>query len=179
MEKVKCVCVGDGSTGKTSLLISYKENSPHTGYVPKVLANYTKTINVDGKPVDLAIWDTAGGKEYEQHRFFAYKDASVLLVLFSICNPVSFGNVKTKWLPEIQSYCPGIPIILVGTMVDVRDDFSKLGHLQATVVISYRESLKLARSVGAIKYLECSALTLDGLSVVFGAAFRGVVSSNL
>ena len=42
----------------------------------------------------------------------------------------SLGRVKEKWIPEVQSYCPNTPIILVGTKADLRTDQEELARLE-------------------------------------------------
>ena len=38
--------------------------------------------------------------------------------------------MKEKWLPEVQSYCPNTPIILVGTKLDLREDKETIDKLK-------------------------------------------------
>jgi GTPase SAR1 family protein len=85
-------------------------------------------------------------------------------VCFAIISSSSFDNVKNKWWPEVQHHAPHIPTILVGTKGDLRDDEATTKSLAAKglKMVSAEEASKRAKEMGAIKYLECSALTQDG-----------------
>ena len=59
---------------------------------------------VDGKNVQLALWDTAGQEDYERLRPLAYSNAHVILIGFSVDAPDSLENVEHKvrfWAPPI------------------------------------------------------------------------------
>ena len=64
--------------------------------VPTVFENYVTDCRVDGKSVQLALWDTAGQEDYERLRPLAYSKAHVILIGFSIDTPDSLDNVKHK-----------------------------------------------------------------------------------
>ena len=82
-----------------------------------------------------------------------------------------------QWLPEVKHHCPDTPILLVGTKLDLREDEVTVQRLKERKMspITYTEGLKLQREIGAVKYVECSALTQQGLKTVFDEAVRAAV----
>jgi len=92
--------------------------------------------------------------------------------------PNSFDNCKSKWYPEIQHHAPNVPIILVGTKADLRNDANMLQQLQAKglSVISKEQAEGRAREINAKCYMECSALTQEGLKAVFDAAINAAIN---
>lgn len=55
----KLVIVGDGACGKTSLLSVFAMGEFPRDYEPTIFENYVAEIRLDGKAVQLALWDTA------------------------------------------------------------------------------------------------------------------------
>ena len=65
-------------------------------YVPTVFENYVADIEIDGKDIELALWDTAGQEDYDRLRPLSYPDTNVLLICFSVDSPDSLENVPEK-----------------------------------------------------------------------------------
>ncbi|MCJ1341641.1 Rho GTPase protein rac1 [Bachmanniomyces sp. S44760] len=129
---------------------------------------------VDGKPISLGLWDTAGQEDYDRLRPLSYPQTDVFLICFSIVSPPSFDNVKAKWYPEIEHHAPNVPIILVGTKLDLREDRNTMDGLRGKRMepVSYEQALAVSKEIRAHKYLECSALTQRNLKSVFDEAIR-------
>ena len=136
--------------------------------------NYSASVMVDGKPISLGLWDTAGQEDYDRLRPLSYPQTDVFLICFSIVSPPSFDNVKAKWFPEIEHHAPNVPIILVGTKLDLREDRATLEGLRQKRMepVSYEQALGVSKEIRAHKYLECSALTQRNLKSVFDEAIR-------
>lgn len=85
-------------------------------------------------------------------------------------------TVLKKWFPEIDHHAPSVPIILVGTKLDLREDPATLESLRQKRMepVSYDQALIVAKEIRAHKYLECSALTQRNLKSVFDEAIRYV-----
>jgi small GTP-binding protein len=173
----KLVIVGDGACGKTCLLIVFSKDEFPEVYVPTVFENYVADIEVDNRQVELALWDTAGQEDYDRLRPLSYPDTDVILMCFSIDQPDSLENIPEKWVPEVKHFCPNVPIVLVGNKKDLRNDDYTIRDLQRNKQqpVSYSEGEQMASRIGAKAYLECSALTKEGVRSVFESATRAAL----
>ena len=117
------------------MLITYATNKFPTTYVPtvsngdshesqnttdvfQVFDNYAVTVNIDGKPHTLGLYDTAGRirddcqlcivllgrflgqEEFDRLRPLSYHMTDVFLICFSVISQSSFGNVREKVSPN-------------------------------------------------------------------------------
>lgn len=194
MRSIKCVVVGDGAVGKTSLLISYTTNTFPKDYIPTVFDNYTTTILLPGgrdeepQVYKLNLWDTAGQEEYDRLRPLSYPQTDIFLVCFSISERSSLKNVVDKWYPEIvQNSSPvgsdlvegrgKYPMFLVGTKADLRDDASERARLRElkTDFVSKEDIEDAVNRCGFMGYVECSAMTQAGVRDVFEKSVATIV----
>jgi len=98
-------------------------------------AQHVANAMIDGNFINLQMWDTgkyllcsthldafllctvccfsaAGQQDYDRVRPLAYPQTDVFLILFSTSNPDSFENVKSKWMPEVEHFAPGVPYVI-------------------------------------------------------------------
>lgn len=178
MQHIKCVVVGDGTVGKTCLLIAYTMKAFPREYVPTVFDNYNAVVMWDGRPINLGLWDTAGQDDFQAMRPMSYDNVDIFLMFFALDNPVSFQNIKYKWYPEILKVNKEIPRILVGTKSDCREDQQRLEQLRDKKIkpITYKQGRKLAKEIGCISYIECSAITNKGFRDVFGQTIAALIN---
>uniref|UniRef100_A0A8C6SNV5 Uncharacterized protein n=1 Tax=Neogobius melanostomus TaxID=47308 RepID=A0A8C6SNV5_9GOBI len=159
----KLVIVGDGACGKTCLLIVFSKDQFPEVYVPTVFENYVADIEVDGKQVELALWDTAGQEDYDRLRPLSYPDTDVILMCFSIDSPDSLENIPEKWTPE-----------------DLRNDDHTRRELakMKQEPVKPEEGREMANRIAAFGYMECSAKTKDGVREVFEMATRAALQAR-
>ena len=153
------------------------------------------------KIIELALWDTAGQEDFDRLRPLSYNDTDVILIVFACNHRPSLLNVQDKvgpagatcrgavalgrkmcgersndpqWHPEMAHFCENVPLLLICTKTDLRSDSQtqSLMAAQGTTPITPLEGEKVAKEIGARRYLECSAKEGRGVREVFDAAIR-------
>lgn len=140
---------------------------------------------VDSVNVSLRLWDTFG--DHEKDRRFAYGRSDVVLLCFSITNPVSLRNCRAMWYPEIRRFCPETPVILVGCKNDLRHMYRDETYLsyfgdrspfvratRKSDLVMPDEARAVAKELG-IHYYETSVFTYFGVNEVFENAIRAAL----
>jgi small GTP-binding protein len=107
------------------------------------------------------LWDTAGTDEYDQLRPLSYPDTHIFIIVFNLQSQDSLQHVEEKWVKEIEEHTKGIPFILVGNKLDMRKDKND------KKCVSTVQGEKVAKKIGASKYMECSAKTQESKIIFF------------
>ncbi|XP_023559256.1 transforming protein RhoA-like isoform X1 [Octodon degus] len=176
----KLVIVGDGACGKTCLLIAFSKDQFPEVYVPTVFENYVADIEVDGKQVELALWDMAGQEDYDRLRPLSYPDTNVILMCFFIDSPDSLKNIPEKWTPEVKCFCPNVHIILVGNMKDLQKDEHTRWELAKVKQepVKPEEDRDRTNRIGTFGYMDYSVKTKDGVREVLEVAMRAALQAR-
>ena len=81
---------------------------------------------MDGKLVQLTIWDTAGVEVHDRHRPLSYPDSHVILICFDIGNPDSLkgveDKVRSRFLDMMSSLIDHIYFIVYVVVVESRSE---------------------------------------------------------
>eukprot|EP00656_Telonema_subtile_P025828 TRINITY_DN2785_c0_g2_i2.p1 TRINITY_DN2785_c0_g2~~TRINITY_DN2785_c0_g2_i2.p1 ORF type:complete len:224 (-),score=56.37 TRINITY_DN2785_c0_g2_i2:286-957(-) len=125
---VKIITVGNGAVGKTSLIRRFCEGV-FTGQYQKTLAvDFVEKRDFEVKgvpePVTLNVWDTAGQEEYNAITSTYYRGAHGCILCFASDDSKSLDDLD-KWNSKVHEQCPGIPMLIVQTKVDLLSDRSK------------------------------------------------------
>ena len=169
------MAVGDGTVGKSCLLIKYTTNGFPQEYVSTVFDDYSRDVEFIKRryqfTLNLGFFDTAGQEDYDRLRPLSYPQTDIFLLCFSVVSPASFENITAKWYPEVQCNCPKSLVLLVGLKKDLRDDPAIVANLleKRLAPITFLQGKSLAKQLGT-EYVECSALTDEGMKEVFDTA---------
>ncbi|XP_057730554.1 rac-like GTP-binding protein RAC2 [Arachis stenosperma] len=108
-------------------------------------------------------------------RPLSYRAADVFLLAFSLLSRASYENISKKVIYSLNHYAPTVPIVLVGTKLDLREDRNYLIDHPEITPITTSQGEELKKAIGVAVYIECSSKTQQNLKVVFDAAIKVVL----
>jgi len=151
------VLIGDSGVGKSSLLLRFvgdtftedeqelrDKTTVGTDYVPK-------KITVNGKEIEIRIWDTGGQERYATMTQSYYRQSDCVICVYDVTTPSSFQTIP-NWWKEVDRYAKkDISRILVGNKTDL------------THIVQTSAAQDEAKALGATAFFETSAK--DGTNV--------------
>ncbi|XP_062568648.1 cdc42 homolog [Saccostrea cucullata] len=157
---LRCVMLGDGMVGKTSVIHSFLGYTLSPSYTATVfMDNYCTHLSLAGVKHQLQITDLS--IEEDLHvRPNCQSSNLVTIVCYSVVDKDSYYNIKSFWLPLIRNINPKIPILLVATHTDLRCE-NNPNHVTEV------EGRNLCNELNMSAFLECSAVQKTGISNVF------------
>ncbi|XP_063721067.1 ras-related C3 botulinum toxin substrate 1-like [Symsagittifera roscoffensis] len=179
MKRIKCVLVGDGTVGKTCLLLRLTEDKFAYDYLPTVFDTRNYHLTIEGETYSLELWDTAGQEDYDTLRPLSYPNTDVFILCFSVTSVSSCKNIYSKWMPELKSFypqCPNeCPVVLAALKIDKRKE-------NPNGTIASFETSNLAQKIGTTWYHECSAkddMGREDVKRVFEKAALAAIDANV
>jgi small GTP-binding protein len=153
----KAVLLGDSGVGKTSIVTRWVTGADPKIGSPTVGANHQrKRVVIEGRDIDLFIWDTAGQEQFQSLTPLYARDACVAVVTTSIVDPFSFENIE-HWVDILRSATDEMPpIVLAVNKIDLAEDaFSSRDEIEA----------KYTGKFAGLFF--CSAVSNEGIDILF------------
>jgi small GTP-binding protein len=161
------ICVfGDSGVGKTTLINRYLTNKFYENIKSTLgAAIHIKLLDIEGGKVTLQVWDF-GGEEKFKFLIPSYaQGSSGGVFVFDLTNYESMINI-INWLPEFQKISKNIPILIVGSKLDLNDQR----------VCVKEEALDLMKLHKLKNYIECSSKTGENVQIVFSLLLQEILN---
>lgn len=84
-----------------------------------------------------------------------------------------------QWYPELQDNVGSVPKIFVGNKIDLREEYKLSNKDPKTAPILKETARKIIEEQFQCKYMECSALTQEGLKSIFDESMRMVMQKKI
>jgi GTPase SAR1 family protein len=157
---VSIAMLGSSHSGKSALLHSHLFNSyPHF-----YTSTHDSILQASGPPVQTYI-DLPGSLTIDKPLSLRLVDANTFIICFSLVDRRTMEEAESIWCPLAQNCNQNAKLLLVGCMKDIRP---RLVPLSGPAVPA-EEGRLLAGRFDA-EYMECSALTEEGVKEVFSLA---------
>lgn len=162
----KVVLLGEGCVGKTSIALRYIEdkfNDKHVSTEPTMQASYLKKkLNINGKKINLAIWDTAGQEKFHSLGPIYYRMSNGAILVYDITDKESFQKVK-NWVKELKKMLGSdICLVIAGNKFDLERERN----------VSSNEAEEYAKQVGATHFNTSAKLNQNVEEVFFDLTRR-------
>lgn len=117
----KLVLVGDGGVGKTTFVKRHLTGEFEKKYIATIgVEVHPLKFNTNAGEVCFNVWDTAGQEKFGGLRDGYYIKGNCAIIMFDVTSRVTYKNVPS-WHKDLVRVCEGIPIVLCGNKVDIKD----------------------------------------------------------
>ncbi|XP_014218899.1 ras-related protein Rab-21 [Copidosoma floridanum] len=139
----KVVLLGEGCVGKTSVVLRYVEDKFNDKHISTLQASFfNKKLNINGKRINLAIWDTAGQEKFHALGPIYYRMSNGAILVYDITDEETFKKVK-NWVKELRKMLGSdIRLVIAGNKVDLEKERN----------VTVEEAEEYAKQVGAVHF---------------------------
>ncbi|ROT68780.1 Ras-related protein Rab-8B [Penaeus vannamei] len=120
----KVLVIGDVNVGKTCLVHRFCDERFYDTYISTVGIDFKqKIVNLDGVPIKLQIWDTAGEERFRTLTTAYYRGAQGIVLVYDVTNLDSFNHLS-YWLRNIEENAsPEVVKVLAGNKCELAESF--------------------------------------------------------
>ncbi|XP_057947886.1 ras-related protein RABB1b isoform X2 [Malania oleifera] len=152
----KYIIIGDTGVGKSCLLLQFTDKRFQPVHDLTIGVEFgARMVTIEGRPIKLQIWDTAGQESFRSITRSYYRGAAGALLVYDITRRETFNHLAS-WLEDARQHAnPNMTIMLIGNKCD-------LAHRRA---VSKEEGEQFAKENGLL-FLEASARTAQNVEEV-------------
>jgi len=116
----KVIMLGDASVGKSALFERWRSDSFKQTSTTVGMELWTKTYYVEGKYIQIQLWDTAGQEIYRAVTKSYYRESMGVLLVYDITKLDTLHHLSS-WIKEFKSTngTVNIPVIMIGNKSDM------------------------------------------------------------
>ncbi|NHJ14540.1 MAG: GTP-binding protein [Candidatus Thorarchaeota archaeon] len=158
----KCVLIGEGGVGKTSIAVRYTEDRFDEHMKMTIGVNFaSKKVLVGEDEVTLMLWDLGGQPRFQDVVVDYYRGSRIAIAVYDVTRPYTL-HMLDNWIGKLHESVPSCPIVLVANKVDEVD-------MEGTP--SRQEADEFAAKYNALFYM-VSAKTGMGVYELFDAVAK-------
>ena len=117
---LKVILLGDTTVGKTSIYTQFIKKEFQISTLGTIgMDNTKKTIELDGRTINLSILDTPGNPTFRNITKNSIRNSDIIIIVFDITNKNSFENLE-KWYNFVKETLD-IDKIVVGIAANKND----------------------------------------------------------
>lgn len=164
---VKIVIIGEAGVGKTSLMSKFVFNTFDDQMQPTIGCDIqSKTINIEGKKIEVRLWDTAGCERFQTMLPLYYRGCHGAILVYDVTRKDTFNKLR-DWLLELENNLTNddAVVMIVGNKID------KTGRK-----VSKEDGNNYAKQRSAL-FIETSAKTSEGVSIAFEELLMKIIQT--
>lgn len=163
----KIITTGDGGVGKTTLLFRYMEGKFLVDTFMTIgVQFFMKELEIEGRKISLQIWDFGGQEHFRPFLKNYAVGARGALLLFDLTRPNSLEKID-QWVNICREANPGIPILFIGTKLDLTE----------SITIDEKYALTFPEKYNFFDYLKVSSKTGENVNLAFELLAKKIVKN--
>jgi Ras-related protein Rab-15 len=165
---IKLLLLGDSGVGKTCMITRFADDAFHESHSSTIGIDFKmKRVNIDGKKIQIQLWDTAGQEKFDTITKQYYRRAHGVFLVYDITNEKTFTNLE-KWLNWVREYADeDVEMMLLANKSDMEEDRE----------VSQDKGQQFAKTLN-IPFYETSAKESDNIEKAFVQLTKHVFTSH-
>lgn len=166
--EIKLLILGDQAVGKSSLMIRYTDEVFNLNIMGTAGIDLKKkNVVIDGEPIKVMIYDTAGHERFRQIAKTQYKGSKGIVLIYDVTDIKTFDRVS-YWIDHIKENADtGVEILLVANKCDKNEER----------VVNYEDGANLALKF-KVPFIETSAKTGENIDKAFLIIINNVFAKD-